>query len=68
MKINESKTNVFVINGTDGAKETMHASNVSACKQCSHLGTPFAADWYATAVKLQAQSTMSWTEVCVIDQ
>ncbi len=61
MEINESKTNFFVINGTDEDREAMHVDDVSVsvCEHYTYLGSPFTADGSTTtAIKLHAQNKM----------
>ena len=59
MKINETKTRFFVINGNDEDKVTMHAGEVSVniCDHYTYLGSIFTADGStSTAIKIHAQS------------
>lgn len=61
MKINESKTNHFVISGNNDDKEAMHVDDmsVSACDYYIYLGSPFTADESTTsAIKLHAQNKL----------
>ena len=62
MKINESKTNFFVINGNTSDKEAMLVDDVSVsvCDHYTYLGSTFSADGCTTtAIKLHAQNKMS---------
>ena len=59
MKINNSKTKFFVINGTQDDKQQMVVDDivVEACERYVYLGSPFTADGSSsTAVKVQAES------------
>ena len=59
MKLNETKTKFFVINGNDEDKVTMYAGDVSVavCDLYTYLGSIFTADGSTTtAVKMHAQS------------
>lgn len=61
MKINESKTNFFVINGNNSDKEAMFVDDVSVsvCDHYTYLGSPFSADGsITTSIKLHAQNKM----------
>ena len=62
MKINESKTNFFLINGNTSDKEAMLVDDVSVsvCDHYTYLGSTFSADGCTTtAIKLHAQNKMS---------
>ena len=62
MKVNESKTKFFVINGTIEDKEVVRIEGlmVESCTQYMYLGSPFTADGsVSSSVKAQATAKMA---------